>query len=283
MTSRLKSNDQWGRVAILAGSGLLPELLAIEVKKPFIISLSSNNGEWIKAFEHYNIEITRPGKILKALRIARVDTLVLAGGIKVRPSFWSFKPDWATIKLLQKLFRALRKGDDGLLRSAISWLESEGFMVIGAHELLPELLTPYSCLTQTHPSQQDEVSIAYGIQAAVELGQLDIGQATVAKADQIYASEDNKGTAAMLAKLGAITELTKRADGGVLVKFAKPGQELRVDLPSIGPDTIHQARLAGLSGIALEASKSLILDKQEVIRIANGYGMFVLGRRRDSA
>lgn len=262
---------------------MLPQLLAVAATTPLIINLSTDNGEWIKAFEHKNIEITRPGKILHALRIAKVDTLVLAGGIKIRPGFWSFKPDWATIKLLPKLFQALRKGDDGLLRSAIKWLESEGFMVIGAHELLPDLLAPHSCLTQTYPSQQDEVSIAYGIQAAVELGRLDIGQATVTKADQIYASEDSKGTAAMLAKLGAIADPSKRADGGVLVKFAKPDQELRVDLPSIGPDTIHQAHLAGLAGIALEASKSLILDRQEVIRVANVYGMFVLGRRRDSA
>ena len=271
------------RTAVIAGSGLLPELLAGALHNPFVIGLSDDCGSWLEKHDHTRIEITRLGSIFSALRGAKVDTLLLAGGVKIRPRFSSFRLDWTTIKLLPTLFRALRKGDDGLLRAVISWFERNGFKVVGAHEILPDLLTPYDCVTKRGPSQQDEISIAYGISAALELGAKDIGQAAVAKNDSILALEQADGTAAMLRRLAVASSTDDNLIGGVLVKFAKPGQDLRVDLPSIGPDTVDQAHAAGLAGVVVEAGCSLILDKKEVIRRANALGLFILGRKRTSA
>ncbi len=271
------------RAAVIAGSGLLPELLAGALPNPFVIGLSDDCGLWLNKYDHSRIEITRLGSILAALQHANVRTILLAGGVKIRPRFTSFRLDWTTIKLLPTLFLALRKGDDGLLRTVIEWFERRGFSVIGAHEVLPELLTPYDCVTKRGPSQQDEISIAYGIGAALELGANDLGQAAVAKNENILALEQADGTAAMLKRLAAASSADANLIGGVLVKFAKPGQDLRVDLPSIGPDTVDQAHAAGLSGVVVEAGNSLILDKKEVVRRANALGLFILGRKRTSA
>lgn len=283
MTNDVIPAAQRGRAAVIAGSGLLPELLAAALPNPFIIGLSDDCGLWIDKYDHTRIEITRLGSILTALQYANVRSIVLAGGVKIRPRFTSFRLDWTTIKLLPTLFLALRKGDDGLLRTVIEWFERRGFSVIGAHEVLPELLMPYDCVTKRGPSQQDEISIAYGIGAALELGASDLGQAAVAKNENILALEQADGTAAMLKRLAAASSNDANLIGGVLVKFAKPGQDLRVDLPSIGPDTVDQAHAAGLSGVVVEAGNSLILDKKEVVRRANALGLFILGRKRTSA
>ncbi len=277
------THDLPARTAVIAGSGLLPELLARALKNPFIVGLSDDCGSWIDKYDYCRIEITHLGSVLAALRGANVDTLLLAGGVKIRPHFTTFRLDWTTIKLLPTLFLALRKGDDGLLRTVIQWFEQRGFFVIGAHEVLPELLTPYDCITKRGPSQKDEISIVYGIDAALDLGAKDIGQAAVAKNENILALEQADGTAAMLKRLAAASSSDANLIGGVLVKFAKPGQDLRVDLPSIGPDTVDQAHAAGLSGVVLEADNSLILDRKEVVRRANALGMFILGRKRTSA
>lgn len=283
MTNDVTPAVERGRAAVIAGSGLLPELLAGALSNPFIIGLSDDCGTWLNKYDHTRIEITRLGSILAALQRANVRTIILAGGVKIRPRFTSFRLDWTTIKLLPILFRALRKGDDGLLRTVIEWFERRGFAVIGAHEVLPELLMPYDCVTKRGPSQQDEISIAYGIGAALDLGANDIGQAAVAKNDHILALEQADGTAAMLKRLATASSSDANLIGGVLVKFAKPGQDLRVDLPSIGPDTVDQAHAAGLSGVVVEAGNSLILDRQEVVRRANALGLFILGRKRTSA
>lgn len=268
-----------GRTAILAGNGRLPEIIASEMAaagaNPFVIAVAPDTGEWILRHDHASIMVTRLSAIISALKAAGARNVVLAGGIKVRPGFSSFRIDWMTLKMLPLLYRSLRKGDDGLLSAAVKWLESHGFTVVGGHQLAPGLLTPPGNLTLLAPADSDDADIVLAIAEARRLGKADIGQAAVARAGQIAAAEDRSGTQAMLERL-AQTQ-TGFGRSGVLAKFAKPQQEVRVDLPAIGPDTVEQAAAAGLAGIAVEAGRSLILDRELALAKANELGIFIIG------
>ena len=270
-----------GRTAILAGNGRLPEIIASELAAqnadPFVIAVTADVGGWIDKHDHAHILVTQLSAIIKALKAAKVRQVVLAGGIRVRPNLSSFKLDWMTLKMLPLLFRSLRKGDDGLLSAAIKWLESYGFSVVGAHELAPSLLTPSGNLTLLVPADQDVADITLAIAEAHRLGREDIGQAAVTRAGRVIAAEGRQGTQAMLAKLAASQTDFSRV--GVLAKFAKPQQEIRVDLPAIGPDTVDQAAAAGLAGIVIESGRSLILDHDLTIARANELGIFIVGMR----
>ncbi len=268
-----------GRTAIMAGSGRLPEVIADNLfetgKNPFVLVVSSEVGEWINRHDHAIVPFTHLSGLIRALRAARVKNIVLAGGIKVRPTLRSFRLDWMTLKLLPRLFRALRKGDDYLLSVAINWLESFGFRVVGPHFLVPSLLTPTETLTLLNPDGNDMKDALRAIAEARRLGLADIGQAAVARGGTIIALEDRRGTAAMLAGLAATATGFSRS--GVLAKFAKPQQETRVDLPAIGPETVEQAAAAGLAGIVVEAGRSLILDRDITVTKANELGIFIVG------
>ena len=270
-----------GRTAILAGNGRLPEILADSLAawmpKPFVIAVTDDAGVWVEQHDHARIPVTRLASIMNALKAAGVDNIVLAGGIRARPSLANFKIDWTTIKMLIGLFLALRKGDDGLLRFAIQWIETKGFKVVGAHEVAPSLLTPEGRLTQLGPQGVDLADIAIAVAEARKLGAADLGQAAVARDGVLVAVEDRKGTKAMLESLDRRQNGISRT--GVVAKFAKPQQELRVDLPAIGPETVAQAAEAGLAGIVVEAGKSLILDRSITIAKANELGIFIVGMR----
>lgn len=269
-----------GKVGILAGGGLLPKILAQELiqlgKTPYIANLEATKPVWIGTIEGACVSITKLSNLIKTLRNANVSSLVLAGSIHARPRLRDFAFDWRLYHEFPTLYRALKRGDDGLLRSAIGFLERQGFQVFGAHEIAPSLLAAAEVLTQTRPSQFDFLDIQRAISGARVLGGRDIGQAVVVRNGELIAQETRTGTAAMLE---ALLPGAPKQKNGVLVKWSKPNQELRVDLPSIGPDTVTQAVAAGLVGIVVEAGKSLILDRDEVVRRANLSGIFVAGIR----
>lgn len=268
-------------VAILAGTGRLPEIIARELSKAgttvFVLSLTHETNGWQNAYANAYVPVTHLSGIVRTLHSQSIKTVVLAGGISVRPSWFSFRIDWTVLKQLPRLIHALRKGDDGLLRTAIAWLGEQGFSVVGAHELAPSLLAPEGVLSLLSPGPEDQPDIEAAIAAAVTLGAADVGQAAVARAGTVIARETREGTGAMLAALARKVDGFQRS--GVLAKFSKPGQELRADLPAIGPDTVTQAARAGLAGIVVEAGRAFILDRELVVARANALGIFVVGVR----
>src|SRR6185312_5486451 len=187
------------------------------------------------------------------LRAQGVTELVLAGGVR-RPSLLALRPDLRTAKFVAKIgMRAL--GDDGLLRAIVAELEGEGFRVVGADTIL-------------------NAALARGVTAARALGALDIGQAVVVQQGVVLGVEGTEGTDALVARCAS---LALDGPGGVLVKMAKPEQERRADLPTIGPDTVVRAADASLRGIAVEAGAALILDRAETIAAADARGLFIVG------
>jgi UDP-2,3-diacylglucosamine hydrolase len=265
------------KLGIIAGGGALPRLLVQhcqDAERPIFAVLlkgQADEGDF-DSIPHATLRMGKAGSIIKRLHHEGVTELVLAGTI-TKPSWLALMPDFWTLSFLLQS-GTFSKGDNTLLQALISALENVGFRVVGADDILPELLTPTGCLTNKTPNAEHQKDIDAGIKAALNLGSRDQGQAVVSALGRIIAEEDRRGTDAMLTDLNNGTGL--RATGGVLVKLLKPNQERRVDLPSIGPVTIAKAQAAGLSGIVLTAGGSLIFERQAVIEAANRAGLFIV-------
>ncbi len=276
------------KLGVLAGNGVLPANIIDHC-------LATGRDFFVIAFEgHTNPAILKPrrgagvphawvrlgaaGAAIRILRKNGVEELVMAGGIR-RPSFASLRPDLWTARFLLRAGVDSR-GDDAVLSAIVSALEGEGFRVVGADDVLPEVLASDGIYGAVSPDDQALGDIALGIEAARGIGAEDIGQAAIVRRGQIVALETAAGTDAMLADC-ATNRPSERA--GVLVKVKKPGQERRADLPTIGVKTIEAADRAGLAGVAIEAFGSLVLDREAVIAAADAAGLFIMGVATDKA
>lgn len=271
------------RTAIIAGSGLLPKLLAEKIfaagGAPFLVGLKGEVGGWIGEYEHMSAGIVELSLVIKAMKAASVGRVVLAGGMRARPDFWSIPRDFVTLSSLPAAYRALRKGDDALLRFFVSFINRHGFEVIGAQTILPDLLAARGLMTRMAPKGPDKRDLEAALHAAREIGRLDIGQGAVAVSGRVVAVEGAEGTDGMLARIVDLRKTGRLSarSRGTLVKVAKPGQELRADLPSIGPATVENAAAAGLAGIAVGADCSLVIDFQKTVDRADELGLFIVG------
>jgi DUF1009 family protein len=183
------------------------------------------------------------------------------------------------LRLLPKAIAGLGRGDDGLLAIVVRTIEEEGIRVVGAHQIVPDLLAPEGPVGAERPHKADMRDVQAAYKAAHALGALDIGQGAVAIGGRVIAVEGIEGTDGLLERVRDMRGHGRLAGKGrgVLVKCAKPGQELRADLPAIGPRTVTMAHAAGLAGIGVEADHSLILEGAEVVRLADSLGVFVVG------
>jgi DUF1009 family protein len=266
------------KLGIIAGGGLLPVDVINECKRInrpyFVIALKGHTKlKTIIDSPHYWARLGAAGKVISILHKQGVTELIMAGSV-TRPSLIQLLPDFWSIKFFVRNGFA-NKGDDKFLQALINDLESiEKFKIVGVNSLLPGLLASKGVYGDIQPSEDEMLNIQIAWESALELGRCDTGQAAVARAGRVIAKENVNGTANMIASLRPISGQSR---SGVLVKVSKPGQELRADLPTIGPDTIKQVSLAGLAGIAIESGNSLVLDKTETIKAANDAGIFILG------
>ena len=267
-----------GPLGIIAGNGALPRRLVESCRaagRPvFVLALEGAADQATVAGVPH--AWCRPGAAaagLDLLHANAVTELVLAGGVR-RPSLAALRPDWRAAKFFARVgYRAL--GDDGLLSAIVKELEREGFRVIGAEELLAsDDLLPEGALGRCEPNAQVRADIEHGLRLARAIGVLDIGQAVVVQQGLVLGVEAAEGTDGLLRRCAG---LRREGPGGVLVKAAKPGQERRVDRPTIGPQTLILAAAAGLQGIAGEAGMTIVVDRAEVVRAADLAGLFVVG------
>ncbi|RDL51901.1 hypothetical protein BLJAPNOD_03048 [Ensifer sp. M14] len=277
-----------GRLAIIAGGGALPHHVAEAVRArgedPFIIALSreAEESDWLE-FDHSVLAIGDFSAISRTFRDEGIDRVVLSGWVRRRPEWRDIRPTLKTLAKVPSVLRTLVSGgDDAVLRMAMQLIEASGAHVIGVHEVVPNLLADPGPIGALAPSSDDRRDVAAGIAAANALGALDVGQGAIAVGGRVVALEGAEGTDAMLERVA-----TLKAEGrvsarrrGVLVKLCKPEQDLRADLPSIGPSTVAGAVAAGLAGIAVEAGRALVLERAEVIEAANRAGLFVIGVER---
>lgn len=268
-----------GPLGIIAGSGGLPRRLIescrVAGREVFVLALEGEaDPEAVETVPHAWCRVGGAATGLDLLRANAVGELVLAGGVR-RPSLAALRPDWRAAKFFARVgYRAL--GDDGLLKAVVKELEREGFRVIGADQLLDEAALPEGPLGQVRPDADALADIAHGMRLARAIGVLDIGQAVVVQQGLVLGVEAIEGTDGLLRRCAG---LRRDGPGGVVVKLEKTGQERRADRPVIGPQTVVVAAESGLRGIAAEAGATLVLDRAEVIRLADAAGLFVVGVR----
>ncbi len=265
------------KLGILLGRGNLPRLLVEfcqQSNRPYFLLAFEGQAEedFVKKHPHAWIKFGEVGKGLKILKEENVGEIVMVGALQ-RPSLKTLKMDLKTMEWVAKIGKKAF-GDDGLLGGVISLLEKEGFKVLGAHEIMNTLLMKPGALGKHDPDAEDLQDMKRGIGVAYALGEEDIGQAVVVEQGVVLAVEAFEGTDGLLRRSA---ELKFGQRGGVLVKRSKPQQEKRVDLPTIGMETVRLAAKIGLKGIALEAGAGLILNQQETIALADKEGLFIYG------
>ncbi|WP_417497731.1 LpxI family protein [Maricaulis sp.] len=270
----------WNRLGLIAGGGDLPVEIAQAMAgmNPFIVRVKGFGTDPFEGFESVEKSIGQIGGILKALKKAGCDALCFAGYVK-RPDIKDLQMDAHGLVLVPRALAAGRKGDDAILRVVIEEFEQAGLTVIGANDVLKSLAPAAGQLTATTPNDNDRADIAKALLTARHMGEIDIGQAAVVAHGVVLAVEAQEGTNAMLERL---TELPAHLRGnagerlGVLAKTPKPIQERRIDLPTIGVETVTRCDRAGLAGIALEAGSALIVNREAVIAALDAAGMFLV-------
>ncbi len=271
------------KLGLIAGGGSLPVEIAehcLRSGRPFfVIRLKGFASAGLDSFTGAEVGLAELGKCFKALKRAGCQAVCLAGQVN-RPDFTSLMPDLRGLAVLPAVIAAARKGDDALLRMLIAEFEKEGFTVEGGNEVIDDLGIGSGPLGRISPTSENCADVSLAVEAARTIGRLDAGQAAVVCRGLILALEAAEGTDALLARVADLPEaLRGRADApmGVLAKMPKPTQETRVDLPTIGPETVKAVARAGLAGIVGEVGHLLVLDRDNVVALADELGIFVFG------
>ena len=262
------------RLGILAGQGALPQMIAAAHPEAVFMHFDGvavalpENDCLAASFEKF-------GALFDALRDAGVTEVVFAGGL-ARPALNPANFDAKMMQLAPGFMAAMKGGDDGLLRAVIAAFEAEGFKVRGAHELIDGLTASPGLLAGPEPSEIDRADMARARAILDALGPLDVGQGVVVADGQALGVETAQGTDAMLRFVGETPAALRQRARGVFVKAPKPGQDLRVDMPAVGPATIKAAATADLAGIVIKAGEVLILEREASLRAADEVGIFLL-------
>lgn len=273
-----------GALAIVSGSGALPRLLAEDCRRrdrPYqVVLFEGITPDWLSGHPVIPAVFEKPGRLFAALRGAGVGQVVFAGGIR-RPRINPMRFDMKAIRLAPMLFKAMRAGDDAALRIVSGIFEGEGLKIVAAHTLLSGLIARPGVLGEVQPSDADRADAARAAQIVAALGAVDVGQGAVVAQGICLGVESVQGTDAMLGFVGQTASgFRPNPEGarGVLLKAPKPGQDWRIDLPAVGPDTIDAAAAAGLAGVVVQTGAVLILGEAETVARANAHGLFLWSR-----
>jgi UDP-2,3-diacylglucosamine hydrolase len=270
-------------LAILAGGGAFPLEVAGEARRagrePFLVGIVGATDAAIEAYPHVWVRMGEVGKLFAALKEHAIAEMVIIGAM-TRPDFADLRLDWGAVKRAAGLAQLFRRGDNGLLAGLAAIIEREGVRVVGAHEIAPRLLAPFGPIGERAPSEEDETDIALGARLLGALSTFDVGQTAVVAAGRVLAMEAAEGTDAMLARVAemrASGRLRLAGLAGVLVKAPKHGQDLRLDMPAVGPKTVEGAVKAQLRGVAIAAGRVLVVERALCARKVDAAGLFVAG------
>jgi DUF1009 family protein len=215
-------------------------------------------------------------------RLAKADgcrDVVFIGAVN-RPSLWLLWPDLEALRVLPRVVPLFKGGDNHLLSGLGRLFESEGFRLVGAHEIAPEILMPVGNLAGRDPSAAEQADINRGMELLRAMAPFDVGQAVVVAENHVLAIEGPEGTDQMLNR---VEELRRKGrirtprGVGILVKAPKTGQDQRLDLPSIGPKTVESAQRAGLAGIAVLSGSTVVAEPDRIAADATAARIFVVG------
>ena len=275
------------KLGLIAGGGDLPASVAKrceeEGRPVYVIRLDGFADDSVSRWPGETIGIAQIGTILKTLRREGCEAVCLAGYVK-RPDFKALKPDLKGATLLPGIIAAATKGDDALLRKILGVFEGEGFSVEGADDILGSDLLSKGALGQIVPTEDQMFDLKKAIYVAEKSGELDIGQGAVVVEGLVLAVEAQEGTDQMLLRVASLSQELRGsaiARKGALAKAPKPIQDIRVDMPVIGPKTIELAAAAGLAGIAGYEGRLIVMDLNATRQAADHLGLFVWGLSAD--
>lgn len=273
----------WRRLGLIAGGGDLPVVLAEHCaatgRDYFVARIAPFASAALEDHPGVTQNLGAMGARLQALKDAGVDAVVLIGQVP-RPDLSQIELDERAHALIPDFLAAAREGDDALLRVLLKEHEREGFKVLGAEEVMGELLAPAGAWGALTPSDAQRKDISKAAKIAAAIGGFDVGQGVVVAGGVALAIEAQEGTDAMLARVASLPKTvrgTAQNRLGVLLKRPKPMQERRIDLPVIGLKTLAGAEAAGLAGIAVEAHGALTVRRDELIAAADRVGLFLYG------
>jgi UDP-2,3-diacylglucosamine hydrolase len=272
-------------VGVIAGGGAMPFAVADSLKSrgfdPVLFALKGVcDPTAAERFRHHWITVGQLGRTMKLFRAENCKNLVFIGTL-VRPGLSEIRLDWGTLRFMRRIWAAFRGGDDHLLSGIGRLFEQEGFHLLGLRDVAPDLLMPEGCATRNVPDRDAMADIAKGQEVLRALGPFDVGQAVVVIDGHVVGVEGIEGTDELLARIAALraaSRIRAKKGRGVLVKAPKSKQDLRFDLPTIGPRTIEGAAAAGLSGVAVVAGNTVVADAQAMIEAADAAGLFVTGQ-----
>ena len=263
-------------LGVIAGSGLLPsEIADLYLKQGGNVYIAALEGETdilhITKYQYKQFPIGSVGALLEYFRENNVKEIIIIGGI-IRPDLKSVKVDKVGSLLIAKILKEKFLGDDNILKIISDFIESKGFKVISPKTLLE--LGTYEKLYVSNklPSKQDQIDIELGSQVIKSLSNLDIGQSVIVADGYVLGIEAAEGTDALIRRCELLRKTEK---GGVLVKMAKLTQDMRLDLPTIGPDTIFYLAKHGYNGLAIQKSGVIIVKPAETIALLNEHDLFI--------
>jgi DUF1009 family protein len=271
-------------VGVIAGGGTMPFAVADSLTArgiaPVVFALRGNcDPVAVARFRHHWISVGQLGRATKLFREEGCRDLIFIGTL-LRPALSEIRLDWGTLRVLGNVMRAFRGGDDHLLSGVGRILEQDGFRMVGIRDVAPDILIPAGRIARATPDSAATADIARGQEVLRALGPFDIGQAVVVIDGHVVAVEDIEGTDGLLARVARLRaegRIRAKTGRGVLVKAPKSGQDLRFDLPTVGPKTIEGAANAGLAGIAIIAGYTIAAESQTMIEAADRQGLFIQG------
>lgn len=273
-------------VAIICGGGSFPgavaEAIARRGRRPVMFAVRGwADPKVIEGYAHHWIAIGQAGRFFRLARAEHCREALFIGTL-LRPPLTQIRLDWQTIRLMPRLIRYFRGGDDRLLSGLAKMIADGGVRMIGVGDVAPEIMVPEGVLGSTQPSARDRADVAYGLALIAALGPFDVGQAAIVANNHVLAVEAAEGTDNMLARIADLRRqgrVTAPAGVGVLIKAPKPGQDRRFDLPAIGLRTVENVARAGLAGLAVAAGSTIIAEPAQAIAAADRDKIFFVGVR----
>lgn len=277
-----------GPLAIICGGGSLPFAVADAAvsagRRVVLFALRGfAEAQRVAAYPHHWTRLGQYGRFRRIARAEGCHDVVFIGSV-VRPKISQLWPDFATLLRLPRLIGVFRGGDDRLLSGITTFFEEQGFRVVGADQIAPDILVPHGILGSCVPRERDRADIGCGLSLLDATGPFDVGQAVIVADNRVLAIEAADGTDEMLSHIAELrrTGRIRTPSGvGVLVKAPKAGQDRRIDMPSIGPSTIEGVASAGLAGIAVVAGSAIVAEPGRMAKAADKAKVFVIGINAD--
>jgi len=272
-------------LGLIAGEGRLPFLVAAGAKqaglKVICVYLADNAGRSLanEVDVFYKVAVARPGAWIRKLRKHSANRTIMVGRVAKSRLYTPWRilrylPDWRAFRIYYWRLRGKDRLDDSFLSALADELASGGIVLENSIMYCKEHMATAGVMTKRPPSTSIEDDIEFGWPIVKKLGELDIGQAIVVKEREVIAVEAMEGTAEMIKRAGQFC----KSGGWTLIKTSKPGQDMRFDVPCVGPDTIRSLAENGGKCLVVEADKTIIIDKPETIELADKLGITILGR-----